>query len=55
VSNRGRKYRRDGWWDLWFHCRIQYCDELGLDIKTFPPERNGAASGVDAAVSPQFA
>jgi hypothetical protein len=35
-----------------FHCKIQYGDELGLDIKTFLPERNGAASGVDAEVSP---
>ena len=55
VSNRGSKSRRDGWWDLKSPCRIEYSDELGLDIKDFLRERNGAAFGVDVEVSPKFA
>jgi len=41
-DNHGCKSRRDGWWDLKSHCRIQYGDELGLDIKNVLRERNGA-------------
>ena len=55
MSNRGCKSRRDGWWDLRSRCEIEESDELGLDIKSVLRERNGAASGVDAGVSPQNA
>ncbi len=54
MSNRGSKSRRDGWRDLKSRCRIQDNDELGLDIQDFLRERNGAAFGVDVAVSPEF-
>jgi hypothetical protein len=52
VSNRGCKSRRDGWWGLVSRCRIKLSDELGLDIKNVLLERNGAALGVHAEVSP---
>jgi len=34
-------------------CEIEESDELGLDIKGVLLERNGAAFGVDAGVSPK--
>ena len=55
MSNRGCRPRSDGWWDLKSRCRIEESDELGLVIKDFLLERNGAAFGVDAEVSPKFA
>ena len=55
VSNLGCKSRRDGWWDLRSRCEIEESDELGLEIKNVLLERNGAAFGVAAEVSPENA
>ena len=57
-ENHGCKSRRDGWWELKSRCRIQYSDELGLDItkrSTRAKWRFENLERVGGEVSPKFA